>query len=183
LWIVPSGATLVIIALLVLLGPRLAVVAPLFAGAVVGMMLVQALEISGSRALENWSRPVNTGLAFALGLAAFTFAPALAFPAAGIVYAAVAALVTLVVMRGSRASAGDILLYVAATTVLTLQLGLMLHDARSPIAAAGIPLLGLYAVSTTVQAVLDHAPRRAYIEVAAVTVAALILAVTSLGQR
>lgn len=177
LWIVPAGATMITMALLTALGPRLSHAIPLLAGVVAATLVFQGLEMSGLRGVENWSRSLNSGLAFALAFAVFVFTPPLPPAVVAFVYAAVAALVTLVVLRGSRASTWDLVAYVAITAGLIMQLGLMLDDSRSPIVAAGIPLLGLYAVSTTAQAVLDRAPWRAYVEVGLVTFGVLAIAI------
>ncbi len=183
LWIIPAGATIVIGMLLTSVGPRLAVCAPLLAAAVVGALCLQALETNATNPALSWTRSVNTGLAFALAFAVFAFLPGLDTFIAMVSYALVGTLVALVVLRGCRASNSQLAAYVAVTAVLIVELGLMLQDTRPPFLAAGVPLLGLYAVSTTAQAILDRAPRRAYLEVALVTGLALVIVAFSLNRR
>jgi len=182
-WIVPTGATIVIVILLTSLGPRLAATTPFLAAAVVAAVCLQAIETTSINPALSWTRPLNTGLAFAVAFAVFTFVTGLDAVAVAGVYGLVAALVSLVVLRGCRANAKQLAAYVGVTALLLVELGLMLHDARPPFLAAGIPLLGLYAVTTTAQAALDRAPRRAYFEVALVTGLALVFALFALNRR
>ncbi len=183
LWIVPAGATIVIVMILSRVGPRFGFGAPLLAAAVVGVLCLQALEAIAANPALSWTRSLNTGLAFALAFAVFTFLPGLDMPIATASYALVGTFVALVVLRGCRASGSQLAAYVGITAALIVELGLMLQDTRPPFLAAGVPLLGLYAVSTTAQAILDRAPRRAYLEVALVTGLALLLAAFSLHRR
>jgi hypothetical protein len=183
LWIVPTGATIVIVMLLAGAGSRLSSVSSLFAAAVVATIGLQVLEVSGPPVHGTWTRAVNAGAAFALALAVFAFTPSLHAVAAVLINVTAGALVALVVLRDCRASTCDVAAYVGVTAGVVGELGLMLHEVRPSYLAAGIPLLGLYAVSTTAQAVLDRAPRRAYVEVALVTGGALALAALAVGRR
>jgi hypothetical protein len=183
LWIIPTGATVVILVLLASTGPQLSSATPLLAAGVVATMGLQVLEVSGSRALGSWSRPVNTGVAFALALAVFVLTPSLHTVVGAAVNALVGALVALVVLRGCRATAWELTGFVGLAACLTGELGLMLDDVRPPFLTSLVLLLGLYAVSTTAQAVLDRAPRRAYAEVVLVTVTALALAALAVSRR
>ena len=173
-WIIPTAATLVIVMLLGSLGGRAAIAPPVLAVVVLGALYLQAVEVNAVNPALSWTRPLNTGLAFALAFAAFILVPDLQPLLAAIGYGAVAVLASLVVLRGCRVNARQLIGYVGVTTVFIVELGLILHDVRPPLVAASVPLLGLYAVSTTAQALLDRAPRRAYIEVGVVTGATLL---------
>jgi hypothetical protein len=183
LWIVPTGATIVLVMLLASGGPRLAIGTPFLAAVVVGALCLQAIETAAINPALSWTRPLNVGLAFAVAFAAFTFLPALDPVAAAAAYGLVAVLVAVVVLRGCRSGGRQIALYIAIAATFLTELGLVLHDARHPLVAAGIPLLGLYAVTATAQAILDRAPRRAYLEVALVTGLALACTAFALNHR
>jgi hypothetical protein len=181
-WIVPTGATIAAVVLLAGVGSRLASLTPLLAGAIVGAIVLQSLEARGTRGLLSWTRPVNAGLAFASAAVGFACAPGLA-PGFVLGLAALSgALVALVVLRASRPSPLELVTYVGLTALAMVGLGLVASDMRPIFVAAGVPLLALYAITTTTQAFLERAPRRAYLEVAIVTGAALTLAAFVLNR-
>jgi hypothetical protein len=183
LWIIPAAATAVLVMLLGSLGSRIGLIAPLLAVIVVGTMALQAIEVSGPSTAASIARSLNTGLAFAVAFAVFGFMAVWDAAASGFIDALVGALVAVVIVRGCHATWGERITYVGLSAMLVAQMGLMLQDAQSPFLAAGILLLGLYAVATTAQAMLDRAPRRAYVEVVLVTCAGLVLAAVSLAHH
>jgi hypothetical protein len=182
LWIVPAGTTIVTVMLLGSVSLRPSPATPLLAAAVIAIAGLQIMEISEWRALGSWSRLANTGVAFALALAVFVGTPALHIVIGAGLNSLVSALVALVLLRGCRASVRELAAYVGVTAAVVGELSVMVHDARPPYLTALVPLLGLYAISTTAQATLDRAPRRAYAEVVLVTVISLALVAIAVGR-
>lgn len=182
LWIIPAGATLLTVTLLVALGEPPAPAAPLLAGAVVATIGLQVLEVRGARGNVGWARPLNLAAAFALALGVFVAAPTLPAVPAAAGYAAAGALASVVVLRGSGGSFRLTAVFVGLSAAVITELGLMLQEHRPLFVAAGVPLLGLYIVSSTAQAILERAPRRAYVEVA-IAAALAAIAGLALGRR
>jgi len=175
LWFVPSGCVIVAVLWLSASGTPPPALAPVAALGVLGLMSLQRLELGGPRAIRGIAHAVNIGAAFAIAFAAYAVAAKLPAATGAALVVASTLPAALVVLRGTRSSQTESLLYPGVTALAVGELALVLHAATAPVfVSAALLVVALYAVSGVCRARLDAGPRRVYVELAITSVAALL---------
>jgi hypothetical protein len=126
---------------------------------------------------------MNIGAGFALAFGAYVFAASLPLLSAVVLALLASGVIALVVLRGQEELKRSGLTYAAVVAIGVAELAWLLHGERvSPLLFGAVLVLALYASSGICHALLDRAPRQAYLEVAAVTLVSLSAVVIAGGR-
>jgi len=143
--------------------------------AVLGVMLVQRIEVAGPPTLRAAAHAISIGLAFAIAFVVYAASAHARVPWTVLVVLCSTAIAALILLRDARASRRSALGFAGATAVVVTELALVLSSGAFPAwVCAAFLVLALYAASGVSHAVLDDAPRHVYVELGIVTLVGLM---------
>lgn len=175
LWVLPAAAVLGALAWLPALASRPSLLAPLAALAVLGLIAVEVAELVGPYRTRPAAHAVSIGIGFALAFVAYLNAAHLPRPGGVFLVALASLAVSVVILRGPGIRRRDVVIYGVPTGLVVAAVSIVLMGANlPPVGSAALLVVAAYAASGTTHAWLDAAPRRAYLELAAVALAAVL---------
>ena len=174
-WFVPAGSAVLAVVWFSVFPDRPRSLAPLAVLTVLAVMMIQRLELSGPPPLRAGAHAISIGLAFAIAFVVYTTSAHAEAPWSLPMAAGATTFAALTLLRDARASRQSILGLAAVITVVVTELALVLSAGPAvPWLCAALLILALYACSGVCHAVLERAPRHAYLELLLVTGAGLL---------